>query len=182
MITTNHIVSIEQLTEILDKSDPLDHAKIIKRIKIGEQDLKHFNTWSEQCYTRNCLARTEKYELILLCWDVGAKTPIHGHGGEDCWVYQVQGTVKEVRFEQNAGLLKATNQVMLTPGKLTYMNDKMGYHTIENVSNQRATTLHIYASPIDACKIYNDKEDCFEVKEMSYDTFKGNEVGSAAFG
>lgn len=179
MIATNHISSIEQLTKKLDSSAPLDHAKIIKRIKMEAHEFEPFNTWSKECYTRNCLARTEKYELILLCWAVGAKTPIHGHGGEDCWVYQIQGTVKETRFEQNAGRLKATNQILLTPGKLTYMNDRMGYHSIENISDQRAMTLHIYASPIDSCKVYNDEKDCFEMKEMSYHTFKGNKVESA---
>ena len=181
MIPTNHIVSIEQLTETLDNADPLDHAKIIKRIKIEGHGLEPFTTWSKQDYTRNCLARTKQYELILLCWDIGSKTPIHDHGGENCWVYQVQGTVKEVRFEQSNGLLKVINQMILTPGKLTYMNDKMGYHSIENISGQRAVTLHIYASPIDSCEVYNDKKNRFEIKELTYDTFKGNEVKSATF-
>jgi cysteine dioxygenase len=181
MTAAKHIISIGQLTETLDNSVALDRAKIMKRIKIEAHELEPFTTWSKQCYTRNCLARTKQYELILLCWDIGAKTPVHGHGGEDCWVYQVQGTVKEMRFEQNDGLLKTTNQILLTPGKLTYMNDIMGYHSIENISKQRAMTLHIYASPIDSCKVYNDKEDCFEVKEMFYHTFKGNEVESSFF-
>ncbi|MGK0365072.1 MAG: cysteine dioxygenase [Saprospiraceae bacterium] len=172
----NYITSIEQLTETLDKADPLDHAKIMKKIKLEAHEMEPFITWSKECYTRNCLARTNQYELILLCWEIGAKTPIHGHGGEDCWVYQVQGTVEEKRFEENGAILNVTNKMILTPGKLTYMNDRMGYHSIENISNQRAMTLHIYALPIDTCKVYNDDEDCFEIKAMSYHTFKGNEI------
>lgn len=172
----NPIIAVEQLAEMLDEVDPLDRAKVMKRINIEAHDLEPFITWSEQGYTRNCIARTAQYELILLCWDIGSKTPIHGHGGEDCWVYQVQGTVEEIRFKQDAEQLTVTNRMLLTPGKLAYMNDKMGYHSIENVSDQRAMTLHIYAAPIDTCKVYNDKEDCFETKEMSYHTFKGNEV------
>lgn len=177
----NHITTIEQLTETLDNADPLSHAKIMKNITIKASEFEPFATWTKECYTRNCLARTEKYELILLCWEIGAETPIHGHGGENCWVYQVKGTVKEMRFEQNAEVLKLTNQMVLTPGKLTYMNDKMGYHSIKNISNQRAMTLHIYASPIDSCKVYNDEDDCFELKEMSYHTYKGNEVADCVF-
>jgi cysteine dioxygenase len=172
----NHIITIEQLTKTLDKADPSDYAKIIKRIRIGANDLDPFKTWSKQCYTRNCLARTAQYELILLCWEIGAKTPIHGHGGEECWVYQIQGTVEEKRFEEESCSLKVTNSMILTPEKLTYMNDGMGYHSIENISDQRAMTLHIYTSPIDACKVFNTKKDCFEIKEMSYHTFEGNEV------
>lgn len=172
----NHIITVEKLAEILDDAEPLEHAAIMKKIKIEAPELEHYATWSQHSYTRNCLARTQKYELILLCWDIGAQAPIHGHGGEDCWVYQVQGTVEEIRFKQAAGSLIETNRMVLAPGKLTYMNDRMGYHSIGNISNQRAMTLHIYALPIDTCKVYNDEQDCFEIKEMSYHTFKGNEV------
>lgn len=172
----NPIVTVDQLAEILDDIDPLQHAKTMKQIHIEADELAHYATWVEEGYTRNCLARTDKYELILLCWDIGAQAPIHSHGGEDCWVYQIQGTVEEVRFEEREEELIEKNRMVLTPGKLTYMNDQMGYHSIGNISNQRAMTLHVYASPIDICKVYNDQKDCFEMKEMSYHTFKGVEV------
>lgn len=173
----NHINTVKQLTEILDKTAPSQHAKIMKSIQFDAQEIASFATWCKEGYTRNCLARTHQYELILLCWDIGAKAPIHDHGGKNCWVYQIQGTVEEIRYEQAGELLKETNRMVLTPGKLTYMNDRMGYHSIGNISNQRAMTLHIYASPIDSCNVYNDQTDCFEMKEMSYHTFKGEEVG-----
>ncbi len=174
----NPIITVDQLTEALGEIEPHEHAKVMKRIKIPAHELEPYATWSKESYTRNCLARTQEYELILLCWEIDAKAPIHGHGGEDCWVYQVQGTVEEIRYEQDAEILIETNRMELTPGRLTYMNDRMGYHTIGNISNQRAMTLHIYASPIDTCKVYNDQKDCFEIKEMSYHTFKGEEVES----
>ncbi len=174
----NHIVTVGELVEILAYASPSDYPKIMKQIRITESDLESYSTWIKQCYTRNCLSRTPSYELILLCWDVGAKTPIHGHDGKVCWVYQVGGSVEEIRFEEDAGILKETNRMELVPGKLTYMHDRMGYHTIVNHSNKRAMTLHIYTCPIDACKVYNDKKDCFETKEMSHHTFNGIEVAS----
>ncbi|MEM6963844.1 MAG: cysteine dioxygenase family protein [Bacteroidota bacterium] len=172
----NHISTLPQLIDHLDNADPYDIKKVIKKIKLQASELESFATWKKGCYTRNCLGRTQAYELILLCWAIDAKTPIHGHGGKDCWVYQVQGTLDEVRFEQNDNNeLIEKRRISLTPGRLTYMHDRMGYHAIENISGQRAMTLHIYASPIDACKVYNASKDCFETKEMSYDTYK--EVG-----
>ncbi len=171
-----HIRTIKQLTDILDDIEPDEQVKAMKLIQIAASELAPFARWNPQDYTRNCLARTEKYELILLCWDKKSKTPIHGHGGEDCWVYQVQGTVEEIRYKEHAGNLIETNRMQLMPKKLTYMNDDMGFHAIENNGDQRAMTLHIYASPIDSCKVYNDEKDCFEIKELFYDSFKGNEV------
>lgn len=172
----NHITSVEELAEILDSPEPIQHAQIMKRIKISTRDLESYISWNKQDYTRNCLVRTQKYELILLCWDIGAQAPIHGHDGKECWMYQIQGTVQEVRFEAEGETLKETNRMTLTPGKLTYMCDRMGYHTIGNISNERAITLHIYASPIDKCKVYNDQTECFELKEMSYHSMKGKEL------
>lgn len=179
MIALNPITSVQQLTQKLDTVAESDRAKVMKQIQISAREFLPFATWNEECYTRNCIARTDEYELILLCWEVGAKTPIHGHGGEDCWVYQIQGTVEEMRYEENGECLRATKCMELTPGKLTYMCDRMGYHSIENTSNHRAMTLHIYASPIDKCKVYNDDIDCFEVKEMSYHTFQGEELAAS---
>ncbi|KRO66753.1 MAG: hypothetical protein ABR84_00460 [Cryomorphaceae bacterium BACL21 MAG-121220-bin10] len=31
-------------------------------------------------------------------------------------------------------------------------------------------TLHVYAKPIDHCRVFNSKKDCFETKTMTYDT------------
>ncbi len=176
-----HITTIEQLTEVLDSIEPRERAKAMKKVKISEQELTSYVTWLPNGYTRNCLARTPEYEVILLCWDAHSKTPVHGHGGEDCWVYQVHGEVEEIRFGLDTGVLQETHRMTLTPGQLTYMNDRMGYHAIENRSDQRALTLHIYASPIDTCEVYNNKKDRFETKEMSYDTYVENELKSPVF-
>ena len=73
--------------------------KIIKNIDIDPVILEPHSTWVAHDYTRNCLARSMKYELILLCWDSNSKTPVHDHGGEDCWVYQILGSVEEIRFD-----------------------------------------------------------------------------------
>ncbi len=115
----NHILTVEELAEILDEAESLEHAAIMKKIKIEAHELEHYATWSQHSYTRNCLARTQKYEVILLCWDIGAEAPRPRHGGEDCWVYQVQGTDEEIRYKQVAGSLIETNRMVLTPSKLT---------------------------------------------------------------
>lgn len=168
------ISTIEQLIESFDHCDPSIRARVLKNIEIPVSEFAEFATWSEGDYTRNCIGRTDEFELILLCWDVDAKTPIHGHGGQDCWVYQVDGTVTEKRFTEsiNSGLT-VTNEMQISAGNLTYMHDRMGYHSIENISSKRAMTLHVYANPIDRCRVYNENIQKFEVKELEYDTIDG---------
>ena len=92
------ITSVEGLIEILDGIDLHEFPKAIKSIDIRPQALEPYATWTANDYTRNCLARSKKYELILLCWDKHSKTPVHDYGGEDCWVYQIAGSVQEIRY------------------------------------------------------------------------------------
>lgn len=170
----DYIKTIEELIENLDEADLSEHSRLMKRIKLDAKDLNNYTSWCKKGYTRNCLARTDEYELILLCWDLAAETPIHDHGGEDCWVYQIQGRLEEKRFIKVDDELIEKQRIELNPGQLTYMHDRMGFHSLKNLSNtSRAMTLHIYTSPIDRCNVYNETTECFENKEMSYHTFKG---------
>lgn len=165
------IESIEDLITALDQSDQSERSGIMKRLKINQDEIENYTTWCKEGYTRNCLARSEEYEVILLCWDKNSETPIHGHDGQDCWVYQVQGDVEEIRYEENdSGALEESHRMELSEGGLSYMNDEMGYHLIKNISNQRAMTLHVYAAPIDACEVFDTEKEKFEVTEMEYDS------------
>lgn len=167
----NTIKTIESLADALDKAEKSERAKVISRLDLYPDAFNEYATWSDEGYTRNCVARTDEYELLLLCWDKEAETPIHGHGGQDCWVYQIEGTVEEIRVKQDEeGNLEETHRMELAPGKVSYMHDCMGFHKIRNPFNQRAMTLHIYAKPIDACRVFDPKNQEFKIKEMEYDT------------
>ena len=170
------ITTIDQLIESFDDAEPSEQVSVLKRIAIPKSDFEEYATWEKGGYTRNCIARKDGFEFILLCWDAGVATPIHGHGGEDCWVYQVAGSVRERRYVESEFGFKTTNEAILEEGKITYMHDSMGYHTIENIFEQGAMTLHVYASPIDRCKVYNEEKGAFEVAEMEYDTIEGEVV------
>lgn len=170
------ITSIEQLINAFDDAEPSEQVGVLKQINIPVSDFARYATWKENGYTRNCVARREKFEFILLCWSPGAITPIHDHAGQDCWVYQVQGSVRERRYAQKNEQFELTNDMTLRAGKLCYMHDRMGFHALENETNQPSMTLHIYANPIDRCQVFNEENDCLETVEMQYDTIEGNVV------
>ena len=160
---------IERLGEIEANSFP----KIIKSLEIPKSEFEKYATWKKDRYTRNSIVRTEAFELILLCWNIKQETPIHEHGGQKCWVYQIDGEVEEKRYQSDESKeLKVTSRMKLTAGTITYMDNSMGYHTLTNLDNKRAMTLHIYVKPIDSCEIFCDKAEAFITKELEYDTFK----------
>ncbi len=172
-----NITSLEQLIKEFDDAEPSKRVSILKRIDIPIASFEDFSSWEQDDYTRNCIYRNDDFELILLCWDVDTKTPIHGHAGQDCWVYQVSGEVKELRYDKSInGSLRVTNNMKFKEGMLAYMHDRMGFHSIENIGSSRAMTLHIYASPIDRCRIYEPEKGLFVMKELEYDTIEGNAI------
>jgi hypothetical protein len=94
-------------------------------------------------------------------------------------VYQVDGEVRERRYRNSSSGFEMTNEAILSEGNITYMHDRMGYHTIENVFSERAMTLHVYANPIDTCEVYNLETSSFERKEMKYDSMEGKIIVEA---
>lgn len=172
------IDNLQDLIEQLDNAEKSEVPALLKELKLPKADFEDFESWCEGDYTRNCVHRTQGYELILLCWSKNSVTPIHSHGGQDCWVYQIAGSLSETRFEKNeTGELIETNKMTLNAGDLTYMIDNMGYHQLGNQSNERGYTLHLYALPIDECEVYNEEKQAFETKEMCYDTCPEELVG-----
>lgn len=165
------IRTISELIERLEETDHEQHKKVISSMDIPKEEFMPFAYWKEKGYARNCIKRTKDYELLLLCWNPGDKTPVHGHDGQDCWVYLVDGEMTEIRYQadEEENLTK-THTETLTGRRLTYMRDEMGYHMIKNNSNQRAMTLHIYALPIDECEVFDESKETFVEKEMQYDS------------
>lgn len=169
------IESLENLIHKLNTSETIDHSKIIKEINIPISDFEALASWDDNCYTRNCIHRSDQYELILLCWNKGSTTPIHGHDGQKCWVYQIEGQISEIRYEKfKSGDLFETNRMQMNPGKLSFMNNEMGYHQLKNGTDGRAMTLHAYVLPITSCEYFCDDEKDFKSKELEYDTVKEN--------
>jgi cysteine dioxygenase len=109
--------------------------------------------------------------LILICWCEGQRTPIHDHGGEECWVKVIEGEFKETIYKQNeAGELNFVKSSISKSNEITYMKDFMGFHRLENLSNKRSMSLHLYAKPIRKCKMFDEKSGTFMNKDLVYDT------------
>jgi len=159
----------ELLSEFLEAHPSKQHG-ILQRLAIPAENFEPYATCDPGSYTRNCIARTEHAEFILLCWDPGAKTKIHDHHGQNCWIFQVKGSIVESRYEENSGSLDLSNEAVMEEGSISFMHDTMGYHALENRSNKKGMTLHIYVNPIDQCKVYNEASGLMEVQELEYDS------------
>ena len=169
--STTILQGLNDLISALSESERATYNHIIHSLQLEPNAFEKYANWSKDCYTRNCIADTEKFELILICWCAGHQTSIHDHGGEECWVKVVEGEFKETIYKQDeVGALKLTKTKFSKKNDVTYMKDFMGFHRLENSANKRSMSLHLYAKPIRSCNVFNEASKTFVHKELDYDT------------
>ena len=169
--STTILQGLNDLISALSEGERTTYNHIIHSLQLEPNAFEKYANWSKDCYTRNCIADTEKFELILICWCAGHQTSIHDHGGEECWVKVVEGEFKETVYKQDeVGALKLTKTKFSKKNEVTYMKDFMGFHRLENSANKRSMSLHLYAKPIRSCNVFNEVSKTFVHKELDYDT------------
>ncbi|MFT5823543.1 MAG: cysteine dioxygenase [Crocinitomix sp.] len=169
--TTETFQSLDELVSALSEGERTSYDHIFRSTKLPSSFYEGYCSWSDKSYTRNCIIDTEKFELILLCWGEGQMTPIHDHGGEECWVKIVEGEFREKIYQENeAGELTVIKSAVSKTNDISYMIDFMGFHSLENLSNKRSMSLHLYAKPIRSCNLYDAKSGEFVNKDLVYNT------------
>ena len=83
----------------------------------------------------------------------------------------IEGVFKETIYKENdAGVLQFEKTGISKPNEVTYMKDFMGFHTLENTSNQKSMSLHLYAKPIRKCRVFDAASKTYTDKKLGYDT------------
>ena len=168
------ITTIPQLLEHLAECNSEELKSVYKLLDIPKHEFEPYMHWSNQAYTRNCIIRTDDYELLLLCWEKDQASPIHSHNNQECWVYNAMGKFEEIRFTQDQkGELQQVNDFKLNEQNFSYMNDQIGFHILKNSYNGRSASLHLYAKPIDECLVYNEDNHQFELTRLLYHSISG---------
>lgn len=165
------LLTLDDLITALLEEDKTTYNHLIQTISLMSKDFDEYTSWSKDCYTRNCVVNNEKFELILICWGAGQMTPIHDHGGEECWVKVLEGELEEVIYKKNKNDdLVAVRSSISKANQVTYMKDFMGFHSLQNVSESRSLTLHLYAKPIRSCNVFDEDSNTFVRTELFYHT------------
>jgi len=163
--------TLNELVKALSEEDSTKYADLLRTAELSADDFESCCSWSSESYTRNCVIDNEDFELILLCWQPGQLTPIHDHGGEECWVKIIEGEFKETVYkEDDAGTLEIARTTESKANDITYMVDFMGFHSLENLSKKKSLSLHLYAKPIRSCQVFDEETGELTNKDLTYDT------------
>ncbi len=165
------IESVNELVTALSEGERTSYTDIVRSITLPSSAFDSFCSWSQDSYTRNCIVENDKFELILLCWEKGQFTPIHDHGGEECWVKIIEGEFRETIYKlDETGELNLVKSATSKTGDISYMIDFMGCHRLENLSNKKSMSLHLYAKPIRNCQCFDEHTKTFVRKDLVYST------------
>ena len=61
------VKSLNGLIKALTESNSDKYVKIAKNMHIPIEDFEEYNHWQDKSYSRNCIIKTEEFELILIC-------------------------------------------------------------------------------------------------------------------
>jgi len=165
--------NIQELIQLLSQTSKSNYNSILNNFDFNAVDFSDFESWSSQKYTRNCMYKDARFELILLCWDEGQETSIHDHDGEDCWVYLLNGKMEEIFYSlDESSNLKEEHSQSILPNQLSFMNDRVGYHRLRNSNKGQSMSLHLYAKPIEQCNFFCEESKQFIERKLNYDTYK----------
>lgn len=143
--------------------------------------LEPYLNFQENAYTRNLVYRDALFEVLVLCWDIGQKTPVHNHRGQLGWMSVQQGMLsilnyKRVDCSAACHLESRWSKVELASdipiagiGFVSHVCRKETLHQISNdpAFQQRAVSLHIYSRPFDSCVVYDVAGESCSDKKLS---------------
>jgi cysteine dioxygenase len=170
-------------------------ADLLTRYRIADRDLVPYRTWNPERHTRNLIFRNRMIEVMLICWQPGAVTPLHTHNGQLGWMVVTEGTLvvenyRQVRCnrpenQQVAGIdciagateieMELLDREVVEPWSAVNTVDKnQTIHRILNPSDQPAVSLHIYSQPIDSCVVFDMENQTCRRRELAYDMGREN--------
>ena len=163
---------IEKLINCINNCNGKDYIEAITNLGLSVDDFEGQIHFSEEKYTRTCIANEENFELILLAWSKGQKTPIHNHDGKEGFVYALEGMFREVQYNYNETTkkLEETASAVLLENQVAYAEENInGFHSIENLNDGNSLSLHLYVKPILNCLVYNEEKNEISTKSLAYD-------------
>jgi cysteine dioxygenase len=146
-----------KLAPLIEYLDGLSSRASIERLRtalqgtpITVEDLGPFVVFDDGHYRRNLVAIGPWYEILVICWQSGQRSPIHNHAKSTCGLKVLAGVCTETVFERSpCGQVVARHSTELTAGTITASQDS-DTHQVSNLQprGHNLITLHIYSPPL----------------------------------
>lgn len=160
-------------------------ASMLAAYGAAHEDWRGWALFDADAYTRNLVHHEEHFELLILCWQRGQKSPIHNHQGQRCWMAVLDGSVRETLFQfptdstATGTPLVAGNSRVCGKGQVAFITDDIALHEIASANDAPAVSLHLYSKPFTTCQVYDRDSGRVELRKLSYTSVRGERVATA---
>ena len=165
---------IDKLKEFSKEDFPVPEvSSYLLNLNIDQEELKKYLLRADDHYTRNLIHRDRDFEIMIICWPPNTSAPIHGHEGEKCWARVQDGNLQICNYEEVSSSplkLNMIQELSCAPG---FLDGPADIHSVENITGEFATSLHVYAKPYDACDIYDIEKGTVDRIKLSYHSIDG---------
>lgn len=131
------------LTKYLQTDPPsaLNFVPVMRDFEISDdRELIGFHNNPENNYV---LVQNEYVKIVLIRWEPGAVSSIHGHASGGCVVKVLQGRILENRYTTD-GENRLLSSGTYYKDNIVYIDDNLGYHSVGNPFREAAISLHVY--------------------------------------
>jgi cysteine dioxygenase len=124
-------------------------------------------------YARTLVFRDDAFELLLLSWAPGSRAPIHDHASQDCWFVPLAGAFDVDEYaltavEQRRAWLVPLRSRRVGEGELDHRDVHEPVHAV-TPATPLALSLHLYARPIDRCRVFHLQRGRWSWRRLAYD-------------
>ena len=146
---------IKNMKMFAERNFPVEEvSSYLINLDIPQNKLEKYCHFNNGFYTRNLVHKEKDFEILIVCWQPGQKAPIHGHEGEKCWMRVESGALQVCNYQLDSIEPLALTMTDLVQGERGYLDGPAEIHSVENIFDQPAVSLHIYAKPFSECDIY----------------------------
>ena len=167
------------MTSFLEKVERIDHLFTLSSNKIHcpaelksiilpfiftFKEIQEYLIFPEDLpYGRNCVFRSENFDVIIMNWKPFKRSNIHDHGASFGCVYSVSGKANNLLFD---GELNHISTIPLINNAIAEVPQGI-FHVIENNCDEYAVSIHFYAPPLKGMRVIDatDKSKSFIVQE-----------------
>ena len=116
-------------------------------------DYKKFINLKNNIYNKELVYRDNKFELFIISWNKNQYSGIHNHSGKGCLFKILEGEIVESRY--NIKNLEKESMIKYDKySDISYIDNRLYYHKMENIFNIPCISLHIYSPPDFKATIY----------------------------
>jgi cysteine dioxygenase len=165
----NLIGTIEELKQHAGHLRLPDLRKLVLNLKPEVDEIAPYIQFTDNHYARNLLYKMPSFEVLVLCWRPGQRSPIHDHGSSICTVYTIDGVLSADNYKKTAaGHVRADYSEDFKPGSVLSIQTS----EIHQVSNLQDSTdlvsLHFYLAPLENNYVYSVLQPTFEAYRPGY--------------